>query len=169
MERAIEEAEKLRLDDPLSLADLLARYPGRRGAATIRAILDGGALGRTYTRSDMEERFLAFARARRLPRPELNAPIELSAGHWIEADCLWRAVRLIVELDSRDHHATAAAFERDRARDRAASVAGWTVIRITWRQIHDEPSRIAADLRKLLGADGYSLDAPAASSAAASS
>ena len=47
MERAIEEAEKLRLDDPLSLADLLARYPGRRGAATIRAILDGGAVGTT--------------------------------------------------------------------------------------------------------------------------
>ena len=36
------------------------------------------------------------------------------------------------------------------ARDRALHVAGWRVIRITWRQIEHQPDRIADDLRRLL-------------------
>jgi len=35
------------------------------------------------------------------------------------------------------------AFERDRARDRAMHADGWRVVRITWRQLGDEPERIA--------------------------
>ena len=27
-------------------------------------------------------------------------------GHWIEVDCLWRAERLVLELDGRAVHAT---------------------------------------------------------------
>jgi len=48
-------------------------------------------------------------------------------------------------------HATTAAFERDRARDRVLNVAGWRVVRITWLQLHDEAAALAADLRRLLG------------------
>lgn len=70
VERTTEEAERRRLDDPLSLRDLLTRYPGRRGTATIRAILETASLGTTITRSELEERFLAFLRARSLPSPE---------------------------------------------------------------------------------------------------
>ena len=67
-----------------------------------------------------------------------------------EADCHWPEARLIAELDGRGAHLTSHAFEADRAKDRALSVAGWRVIRITWRQLHaDEPS-LAADVRKLL-------------------
>lgn len=150
VERAMEQAERLRLTDPLSLPALVERYPVRRGVAMIRQILDEARIGSTYTRSDLEEAFLAFVRAHSLPSPELNAQIELSPGRWIEADCLWRAQRLIVELDSRGFHDTARAFESDRARDRAASVGGWTVIRVTWRQLHDEPSALAGDLHNLL-------------------
>ena len=45
---------------------------------------------------------------------------------------------LIAELDGRAVHGTARAFERDRARDRALSAAGWRVVRITWRQLSEE-------------------------------
>ena len=34
----------------------------------------------------------------KLPRPATNVPIEVN-GAWIEADCVWREQRLIVELD----------------------------------------------------------------------
>jgi hypothetical protein len=98
VERAIEEAEVRRLDDALSLTDLVERYPGRRGTGVIKAILAEGGIGTTYTRSELEERFLAFVRSRSLPSPEANIPIEL-AGQWIEADCVWRRERVIVELD----------------------------------------------------------------------
>ncbi len=66
-------------------------------------------------------------------------------------DCAWPAQRLIVELDGRATHDVADAFEADRARDRRLEAAGWRVIRITWRQLHETPHELEADLRKLLG------------------
>jgi hypothetical protein len=148
-ERAFEEAEVRRLDDALSLADLVERYPGRRGTGVIRTILAAGRIGSTVTRSELEERFLAFLELPSLPSPELNVPIAMR-GSWIVVDCVWRGSGLIVELDGRASHGTAAAFERDRARDRALQAAGWRVLRITWRQLDGEPEQIAADLRGLL-------------------
>src|SRR5204863_5525897 len=44
---------------------------------------------------------------------------------------------LVVELDGHAVHGTRTAFERDRARDRAFQAAGWRVIRVTWRQLHE--------------------------------
>ena len=70
LEAAITEAEVRRLASPTSLADLVARYPGRRGIATLRRILgDTGRIGRTLTRSELEIAFLALVDAHGLPRP----------------------------------------------------------------------------------------------------
>ena len=98
--------------------------------------------------SELEARFRGFVAEFDLRRPELNQPL-LVDGQWIECDCLWRAERLIVELDGRTWHDTALAFERDRARDRRPAAAGWTVIRVTWRQLRDDPRALAADLARL--------------------
>ncbi len=150
LERAVNEAEVQRLSDPLSLDDLVARYPRRRGTAAVRAILAQGRLGLDVTKSELELEFHAFLREHRLPRPEWQAELAAS-GRTFEVDCLWRAQRLAVELDSRTFHDAPTRFESDRARDRALSVAGWRVIRITWRQLHRERATLAADLRRLLG------------------
>jgi very-short-patch-repair endonuclease len=149
VERAIEEAEVRRLDDRLSLADLVERYPGRRGTGVIKAILAADRIGSTITRSELEEGFLAFLEARSLPSPEFNVAIQVG-GPWIEADCVWRRQRLIVELDGAATHGTSAAYERDRARDRSLHAAGWRVVRVTWRQLHRDADQLAADLRGLL-------------------
>ena len=140
----------LRLTDPLSLPDLLERYPGRRGAASLRKLVADGQIGATVTRSKLERRFLAFLEGTGLPWPEVNAWLQV-AGEWIEVDCLWRAERLVLELDSRAVHATHAGFERDRARDRRLQVAGWRSVRLTWRQLHAAPRSVEMDLRALLG------------------
>jgi very-short-patch-repair endonuclease len=150
VERAIEEADRRRLDDSLSIADLVGRYPGRRGTGVIKSILAESRIGLTFTRSELEKRFLAFLEARYLPSPELNVAIKVK-GHWIEADCVWRRQRVIVELDGHASHGTAGAFERDRVRDRALLAAGWRVVRVTWRQLDRDGARLAADLRSLLG------------------
>jgi hypothetical protein len=142
LERALNEAEVLRLTDPLSLADLVERHPHRHGIRVVRSVL-GEA--RVVTRSELEVRFRRFLRTSGVPAPALNVRLE-----GIECDCVWHAQRLVVELDGRAAHDTAAAFERDRARDRMLYVAGWSVVRITWRQLRNEPERITADLKKLL-------------------
>jgi hypothetical protein len=149
LERAVEQTEVLRLTDSLSLDDLLARHPKCHGAMSLRGILAEGRVGSTVTRSELEDRFLAFLDRHGLPRPQVNAGIEVR-GRWMECDCVWRSHRLIVELDGRDTHGTTAAFERDRARDRALHAGGWRVVRITWRQLHDDGDRVAADLREMM-------------------
>jgi very-short-patch-repair endonuclease len=149
LEAAIRQAEYRRLRDRLSLPALLARHRGARGNANLRICLE--RLGRTagFTRSDLEELFLPLLDRSGLPRPQLNARLQVR-GEWIEVDCLWRRERLAVELDSRAAHETRAAFETDRQRDRGLQSEGWRAVRITWRQLHDDPDRIARDLRILL-------------------
>ncbi len=151
LERAVNDAEVLRLADALSLEQLVLRHPRRRGIAALRRILAHGRIGATVTRSELEDRFLAFLDRAGLPRPEVNAALELAHGHWIEADSLWRAQRLVVELDGYASHATRTAFEHDRSRDRALQAAGWRVVRVTWRHLAHEPATVAAQLRALLG------------------
>jgi very-short-patch-repair endonuclease len=145
----MKEAEVLRLADRLSLADLVERYPGRRGAGVARALVEGPAKRRT--RSELEIAFLEFLAAAGLPLPETNVWLQIG-DTWIEADCVWRKQKVIAELDSRSIHLTPEAFERDRARDRRLAVRDWRPIRITWRHINHEARELESDLRVLLAA-----------------
>ena len=146
LEAAFDEAQFLRLGSPTSLDALLARYPGRRGSRPVRRVLENHRRnGETVTRSLLERRFLNLIDAHGLPRPNVNR----STGHG-ELDATWPEHRLIVECDGFAAHGTRKAFEADRARDRALQVAGWRVVRITWRQLTDEPEVIARQLAALL-------------------
>jgi hypothetical protein len=149
LRRAVDEAERLRLWDSLSLDQLIARHPGRRGVARLAAVLAEGAIGATVTRSELELRFLEFLGDARLPRPQANVPLTV-AGATYEVDFAWPSRSLIVELDGHATHATRAGFERDRERDRRLHVAGWRVVRITWRQLHGSREAIRRDLGALL-------------------
>lgn len=151
LERALKEAEVLRLADRLTLDDLLDRYPGRAGSANVRAALEGRRAGASVAKSELEERFIELLDAAGLPRPEVNVTVALP-GRRPEVDCLWRHQRLVVELDSRAFHGTVAAFEQDRERDRALHAGGWDVIRVTWRQLNEGRQALIADLDRLLAA-----------------
>jgi Protein of unknown function (DUF559) len=131
--------------EPLPLAALLARHHGRRGTRALRKIVDRNDLGATITKSELEIAFLAFLDANALPRPLVNQTV----GPYT-VDALWPEQRLIVELDSRQAHHTTKAFENDRARDRHLLTKGYRVVRVTWRQLHDDPATIAAQLATLL-------------------
>jgi len=150
LERAIEQARVLGLTDRVSLPDLIERHPGRRGSGVLREILGGAIAAAGVTRNDFEERFAALVRREGLPRPTLNAPLQV-AGRIFEIDCLWRGHRLALELDGRAAHSTPMAFEADRERDRLLLADGWRVTRVTWRQLEEQPGRIAAEIRTLLG------------------
>src|SRR3954452_8608054 len=145
LERAINEAEVRRLWDELSLDSLLKRYPRHPGNRVVRAALRKRRAGATVTRSELEERFLTLLDEAGLPRREMNVLVE-----GFEVDVLWRAQRVVVELDGRSTHGTAAAFERDRGRDRALQVATWRTIRITARQMANDSLSLVADLNRLL-------------------
>jgi very-short-patch-repair endonuclease len=147
LEQALNEAEVRQLTSRLSVPDLLARYPRRRGAATLRAVLDDGGGG--ITRLELERRFAALVDSYRLPRPRRNAHLAVR-GRFYEVDCLWEPQRVVVELDGRAVHGTRRAFETDRERDRILLAEGWRPMRVTWRQLQEEPEAIVSDLRGLL-------------------
>jgi very-short-patch-repair endonuclease len=149
VDAAFNEAEVRQLTDPLSLSDLLLRYPGARGARSIRAMLATGPQG--ISREELEHRFRDFIDDYDIPRPRFNRDTPVGS-RLVEGDCVWPEQRLIVELDGRATHGTRRAFEEDRAKDRALTIRGWRVIRVTWRQLHDDPEGLAGDLRALLRA-----------------
>jgi very-short-patch-repair endonuclease len=143
---AMRQAEQLGLRDPLWLGDLVERYPRKPGAPVAKMLIEEAQRGLGIVRSEFEERFQALLLNACLPSPMTNVRIE-----GIEVDCAWPEQRLIVELDGRETHDTHHAFEHDRARDRRLSAAGWRVVRVTWRQLTEQPEELKADLRRLLG------------------
>jgi very-short-patch-repair endonuclease len=150
IQNLLREMEYLELRDQLSLWDLVERYPGRRGVRKVRAALERlqeDPPGRR--RSKLEERFAPFLRRHHLPLPRFNDWV-LLANKRYRVDCHWPGTGQIVELDGWQGHRTPTAFREDRARDRALRVAGYSVTRLTWRQLDDEPEAVAADLRVLL-------------------
>jgi len=132
LDRAVEEA----LIRGLATADDLGTRPALRTASRTEPRL---------TRSEAERRMLRLIRAARLPTPATN----LRVAGW-EVDVVWPRHRLVVEVDGYAYHGNRAAFERDRRKDAALVAAGYRVVRITWRQIVDEPHAVVALLARLL-------------------
>jgi very-short-patch-repair endonuclease len=149
-EAALRELEYLRIYGAVSLPVLIERYPRHPGAAVAETCLDrvrddpGGRL-----RSPLEELFLPFLDAHRIPRPRLNAWLAIDDDS-LQVDCLWPDADLIGEMDGWKSHGTRRAFRKGRRRDRRLGAAGYRVVRITEGQVRDEPRDLAADLRALL-------------------
>ncbi len=118
----------LRLD---KLADARERAPGRRGAPLVRRLLEADD---AHTRSEFERRYLAFARAHGLPRPDgVNVRV---AGHLV--DCLYEDAKLALELDGRAYHERRDQMRADRRRDSDLQIAGYRVLRLLWDDLHAE-------------------------------
>ena len=96
LERLIAEARARRLIRDGELEKALERAGSRRGTAILRAVLRAeGEPG--ITRSEGERILRRYLRAAQLPQPRTNRKI----GVW-EADFLWPAERVVLELDSYD-------------------------------------------------------------------
>ena len=150
VERALDAAEQQQILDMRAIDDVLDRANGRRGAKLLRSVLAEHYVGSTPTRNDLEEAFLAIARAIGFPPDAVNVWIAFPDGGGAEADFLYRDQLLIVETDGRDTHAVRKAFHSDRRRDARLMLLGWRVVRFTWRQVMFEPAYVAATLRGLL-------------------
>jgi len=143
LERAVAEAIALRLTTAAELRMMASRQAGRRGVRRLRAVLDLG--GPVRTRSEAEEIFLDLVLRHGVVRPVVNTRV---AGH--EVDFYWPASRLAVEVDGFACHTSPRAFERDRRRDAELAALGVRVVRVTWRQITEEPDAVLLRLKGTL-------------------
>ncbi|HEX2160857.1 MAG TPA: type IV toxin-antitoxin system AbiEi family antitoxin domain-containing protein [Thermoleophilaceae bacterium] len=148
LERALDEAAARRLATHTEIRSVLRRAKGRSGTRALRDLLDD-LDGPRLTRSEAERRLLALLRVARLPLPQTNVRVGCH-----EVDALWQSQRLVVEVDGYAFHSSRAAFERDRLRDSDLQARGLRVVRITWRQLSDEPEATVARIARVLGAAG---------------
>jgi very-short-patch-repair endonuclease len=142
LKRAVHEAEVLRLLDTAAVIETTNRCRGRRGTARLRALIQTEA---PPTRSELENRFLELVERHRFEPPSVNVQL---LG--MEVDFVWTERHAVVEVDGFATHATRRQFERDRQRDALLNGAGYTVLRLSWRQVTTEAAEALAALRVLL-------------------
>jgi very-short-patch-repair endonuclease len=149
LERAINEADRIDLIDPETLALSLEDYPSRPGIARMRSILGH----RTFrlTDSELERRFLPLVVDAGLPTPWTQRLV-----NGFKVDFFWPDLRLVVETDGLRYHRTPAQQARDRVRDQAHLAAGFVPLRFTHWQVRYEASYVRSVLvavaRRLGGA-----------------
>jgi very-short-patch-repair endonuclease len=154
-----------KLDLP-AIEEVLESGTRRRGAPALRRVIaEWRPVAETArystVRSLFEAKLLPLVASAGLPMPRINSPVR-TAERILEVDLLWEDQRFVVEADSRRHHATEVAFERDRKRDLDLMEVHYEVLRVTWKQVEREPQKVFAVVRNKL-----ERRRPAASSGAA--
>lgn len=144
LEQALARAERAELVSRKALSEVVERNRRRPGANAIRALLAGATVP-AMARSEAEERFLHLLRKAQLPSPETNVRV-----HGFEIDFFWREQRVAVEVDGFAYHGSAISFEGDRRRDAHFAAQGIQVVRVTWRQLTNEPEAVLVRLAQTL-------------------
>lgn len=113
-----------------------------RGSRRARQALDDLALG---ARSAPECDLLDLLRQSSVvPMPQMNVALPGLAG--VIPDAWWRQARLVLEVDSAEHHAYGPAAEATQRRHALMAAAGWTVLPISPRRLRDDPSGVLRDI-----------------------
>jgi very-short-patch-repair endonuclease len=106
--------------------------------ANVLGLPIGADDARVRTRGDLEADFLRLCRRHRLPPPEVNVRV----GPYL-IDFLWRERRFVVETDTYLYHRGEVAFHEDHARDLDLISRGFEVLRLSERQLDEEPAQVA--------------------------
>jgi very-short-patch-repair endonuclease len=138
--KAVNEAHVQGLATPQDLRDILARTPGRRGAALLAATLDRHD-GPSTAHPGAEQLAEALFAKTPIPKPQTNAKV-----HGYEVDFYWADEKLVVEMDSGRFHGTPAAVDRDRRKDAGLRRHGLEVLRYSWSQADEEPHFLIAEV-----------------------
>jgi very-short-patch-repair endonuclease len=144
LEKMVERSEDLGFFDLRAVEDLLARTVGHHGHGRLRRAISLYKPS-SFTRSELEKRFLALCLEAGLPQPRTNY-----VEQGFELDCYWPEFRFAVELDVFETHGTRAAFERDRKRQEDLLLAGITMTRVTGPRLEREPEEVMARIARLL-------------------
>lgn len=144
LERALNEARVQRLVTGAALRCVLGRYPKRRGSRALRSLLDAER-GPQITRREAARIALKLMRKHGIEPDETEYPI----GPY-RVDFLFRAERLVVEVDGYQFHSTPQRFVADRRRIATLNAMGFLVHPLTWTDLVDTPEKAMETLRTAL-------------------
>lgn len=137
-------AEFAHVLDLSSMHSALTASP--RGSRAVRAALDAHLPQLAHCVNGLERDFVLLCERFHLELPKPNPRI----GRY-RPDMLWRAHRLIVELDGTGAHSSPAQIAADLRRQTDLERMGWTVVRFRGWEVELEPERVAAEVRSRLG------------------
>lgn len=149
---AVDDARRRGLVDWDGLLDVLVRHArrGRRGAGPLRALLHEHATEVAATDSGFERLAVATLCAAGLPAPVIQHPVTVGGARY-RLDLAYPAQRVGIELDG-SVHLRRDVWEADHVRQNALVLAGWTILRFTWREYTQRPAAFVAAVRGALSA-----------------
>ena len=150
--QAVDDAIRRRLCTWDEVAHALAMHSkqGRNGVGTLRQIVEAH-LGTAIPDSHFNRLVERLIVASGLEPPVIEHVVRDTNGAEIgRLDLAYPPEKVGLELDSRKHHLTSAAFEHDRVRQNRLEIAGWLILRYTWLHYTRTPQRLLADVSSAL-------------------
>jgi hypothetical protein len=132
----------LRLEDLTEVTQRFPRHPGSRRLRGVIGLME--AVGEP-TRSAWEQDWIEFAGRYELPAHEMNVRV-----HGRRVDVLFRAERVVVELDGWEAHRSYHAFVADRDADLDRLRHDILTVRLTHEHLRSAPASEAARLIDIL-------------------
>lgn len=152
LERLVDNSLAAGLADVEDLADLYTALtrPGKKGMKALGRVLIDRVGDEQVAQTVIETRLFSLLR-----KAGVSLPIRQFHAPWLEpingrVDFAYVDAQIVVEADSRRWHLLFDAFDADRRRDIAAQLAGWIVLRFTWRMLVDEPTFVVNTVRDAL-------------------
>ena len=128
-----------------NILDACSHWPGVRRASQVVEFADPWA----------ESVFESVARVvfadQKLPPPQIQAPIIEAAKIIARVDFLWEKYRTIAEADGLLKYTGSEVLRAEKLRQERLADLGYEIVRITWRQIIDQPEETAARIRRAFG------------------
>jgi very-short-patch-repair endonuclease len=141
LRRAVEETEKLELFDLNALRRLIARSKGRRGVKPLTKVLAENVVPED-ARNELERLLPEICRAAGLPQPAMNVSV---AGRVVDA--FFAGYGVVAELDGHRWHRSREELQRDDEAIVALQLAGYQVLRFTYRDVTSRPEYVGDSIR----------------------
>jgi hypothetical protein len=130
----------------------------RNGSAWLRRALEDACDG---ARSIAEAEALDVLRQAPVPPFEANVPIRTASGVLVgEADCLWRELRAVEEIDSRAYHFSEEDWNRTRRKHRRLARYGISVSHHSPAEVRTDPVLFGREVEQWLRARAAELGLP---------
>lgn len=151
-ERALDNALAMNLTTVQDLGQMLGETGrrGRHGTALTRQLLAARAADYIPPASALEALVIAVLEAHGIELPERQASVGGTEAPIGRVDFVFRVARLVIEADSRRHHSSWSDVQADHRRDLLLAAAGWTIVRVNWDQLVQEPELFVAAIRSHL-------------------
>lgn len=126
---------------PADLATAVAEQTSRRGIVTVRELFP---LADPRPESPMESEARLIFHDGGLPAPELQYEVIDRCGNLWRVDFAWPAAKLVVEYESMEWHASAAALRHDRMKVARLQECGLTSMPIVVDDVRRYPEQLVA-------------------------